>query len=198
MGYAQYGGKAPGWVSSLFTHFINPKNNPMTSPKTKISLILACGLALVALPCAFAEHHEAGQSHDAMFKAMDSNNDGKVSRAEHAASALKMFTEADTNHDGTVTLAEMEAAHAKMAADHAKMKADMPKGSDQPKMMGMSAAEMIKMCDKNGDGQVSKDEHTAHADAMFTKMDKDSDGFMSTSECEAGHEAMMKDKKNAK
>ena len=182
----------------MFTHFINPKNNPMTSPKTKISLILAASLALVALPCAFADHHKGGQSSDAMFKAMDTNNDGKASRAEHAASALKMFTEADTNHNGLVTLAEMEAAHAKMAADHAKMKADMPKGSDQPKMMGMSAAEMIKMCDKDGDGQVTTAEHVAHADAMFTKMDKDSDGFMSTSECEAGHEAMMKDKKNAK
>ena len=170
----------------------------MTSPKTATSLILACGLALGALPCAFAEHHEAGQSSATMFKAMDTNKDGKVSRAEQAASALKMFTEADTNHDGKVTLAEMEAAHAKMAADHAKMKADMPMQGDQSMMMGMSAAEMIKMCDKNGDGQVSTAEHVAHADAMFTKMDKNSDGFMSASECEAGHEAMMEDMKKAK
>ncbi len=169
----------------------------MTSPKTKASLILACGLALVALPCAFAAHTPE-HAEDAMFKAMDTNNDGKVSRAEHAASALKMFTEADTNHDGKVTLAEMEAAHAKMAADHAKMKADMPMSDDKPMAMEMSAAEMIKMCDKDGDGQVSKAEHVAHADAMFTKMDKDGDGFLSASECEAGHEAMMKDKKSAK
>ncbi len=175
-----------------------PKIIPMSSAKTKTSLILACGLALVALPCAFAEHHEGGQSSDAMFKAMDTNNDGKVSRAEHAASALKMFTEADANHDGRVTLAEMEAAHVKMQADHAKMKADMPMKGDKPMMMGMPAAEMIKMCDKNGDGQVSKAEHVAHADAMFTKMDKDGDGFMSASECTAGHEAMMKDMKSAK
>ena len=170
----------------------------MTSAKTKTSLILACGLALVALPCAFANQHEGEHSPAAMFKAMDANNDGKVSRAEHAASALKMFTDADANRDGHVTLAEMEAAHAKKAADHAKMKADMPMKSDKPMMMEMSAAEMIKMCDQNGDGQVSKAEHTAHADAMFTKMDKDGDGFMSDSECTAGHEAMMKDKKSAK
>lgn len=169
----------------------------MTPAKSKTSLILACSLALVALPCAFAEHHEGGHSSDAMFKAMDTNNDGKASRAEHAASALKMFTEADANHDGLVTLAEMEAAHAKMQADHAKMKSDRPMKSDKPTMMEMSAAEMIKMCDKNGDGQVSKTEHVAHADAMFTKMDKDGDGFMSASECMAGHEAMMKDKKSA-
>lgn len=170
----------------------------MTSAKTKTSLILACGLALVALPCAFADRHEGGHSADAMFKAMDTNNDGKVSRAEHAASALKMFTEADTNHDGQVTLSEMEVAHSKMAVEHAKMKADMPMKNDKPMKMEMSAAEMIKMCDQNGDGQISQAEHAAHADAMFTKMDKDGDGFMSASECEEGHEAMMKDKKNAK
>ena len=170
----------------------------MITAKTKTSLILAFGLALVALPCAFAEHQAGEHSTNAMFKAMDTNTDGKVSREEHAASALKMFTEADTNHDGQVTQSEMEIAHSKMAVEHAKMKADMPMKNDKPMMMEMSAAEMIKMCDKNGDGQVSKAEHMAHADEMFTKMDKDGDGFMSASECEEGHEAMMKDKKNAK
>lgn len=169
----------------------------MTSPKTKTSLILGCGFALVALPGAFAAH-AGDHSPDAMFQAMDTNSDGKASRAEHAASAQKMFTGADTNHDGLVTLAEMEAAHAKMQADHAKMKADMPMKSDKPMMMEMSAAGMIKKCDKNGDGQVSTAEHVAHAGAMFTKMDTDGDGFVSASECTAGHEAMMKDKKSAK
>ena len=46
--------------------------------KTKPSLILACGLALVALPGAFAAH-TGEHSSDAMFKAMDTNSDGKVS-----------------------------------------------------------------------------------------------------------------------
>jgi hypothetical protein len=66
--------------------FHQPKINPMTAVKTKTSLILACGLALVALPCAFAEHMGEHMS-DTMFKSMDTNGDGQVSRAEHAATA---------------------------------------------------------------------------------------------------------------
>lgn len=151
----------------------------MTAVKTKTSLILACGLALVALPCAFAGH-----SADAMFKSMDTNGDGKVSRAEHAASAKKMFTDADTNHNGQVTLAEMEACHAKMKAD-------------KPMKDGMSAAGMIKMHDKNGDGILSAAEQEAGCESMFAKMDTDGDSFISASECSAGHDKMKKDKKSA-
>ena len=175
----------------------------MNQIKTKSTLLLACGLALVALPGAFAAH-PGDHSPDAMFKAMDTNSDGKASRAEHAAAAQKMFTETDTNHDGRVALADTQAAHAKVQADHAKMKADRPMNtdmqmkSDKTMKMEMAAAEMIKKCDKNGDGEVSSEEHLTHADEMFTKMDTDGDGFLSGSECTAGHEAMMKDKKSAK
>lgn len=170
----------------------------MTAIKTKTSLILACGLALVALPAAFAEQHTGKSSSEAMFKAMDADNDGKVSRAEHAASAQKMFTEADANRDGRTNLVEIEAAHAKLQAEHAKLTTDLPAKSDKPMKMGMSAAEMLKQCDQNGDGQVSTAEHAAHADAMFTKMDTDRGGFLSATECAAGHEAMLKDTKSAK
>lgn len=154
----------------------------MTASKTRTSFILACGLALVALPCAFAEH-TGEHSPDAMFKAMDTSGDGRVSRAEHAASAQKMFADADINHDGIVTLAEMEAVCTKMHAD-------------KPMKDEMSAAGMIKQCDQNGDGQVSEAEHTAHADAMFSKMDTDGDGFLSATECSAGHAGMKQDKKS--
>ncbi len=169
----------------------------MTVIKTKTSLILACGLALVALPAAFAEQHMGKSSSDAMFKAMDANNDGKVSRVEHAASAQKMFTEADANRDGRTTLAEMESAHGRMQADQAKLRTGKPVQSGKPMKLEMSTAEMLKQCDQNGDGQVSAAEHAAHADAMFTKMDTDRDGFLSASECADGHAAMGKDTKSA-
>ena len=117
----------------------------MNQIKTKSTLLLACGLALVALPGAFAAH-PGNHLPDAMFKAMDTNSDGKASRAEHAAAAQKMFTEADINHDGRVVVGETQAAHAKMQANHAKMNADMPMKadmqmkSDKPMKMEMSAA----------------------------------------------------------
>lgn len=192
-------------VSSTFTSFINLTFNPMIFIKTKTSLILACGLALGALPAAFAEQHAGKSPSDAMFKAMDSNRDGKVSRAEHASSAQKMFSEADANRDGRATLAEIETSFTKQHADQGRLQTDKPKlqtdrpmKNDQPMRMGMSAAEMLNQCDQNGDGQVSTAEHVAHADAMFTKLDTDGDSFLSVSECAAGHEAMLKDTKSVK
>ena len=165
----------------------------MNVTKSKTSLLVVCGLALAGLPCAFAAHH--GGAEDEMFKMMDTDGDGKVSRAEQAASAQKMFTDADANHDGMVTLAEMEAAQAKMETAHAK--SDMPMKKDHAMKDEMSAAEMFKMCDQDGDGKISQAEHTKHADAMFAQMDTDKDGFLTASECAAGHKKMMQDKKSA-
>jgi hypothetical protein len=46
---------------------------------------------------------------------MDTNGDGKISRAEHAAGAKQMFAQCDANRDGIVTAAEMDAATAPKA-----------------------------------------------------------------------------------
>ena len=72
----------------------------------------------------------------------------------------------------------MDAAHKNVTAK----KDEMP---------SMSSAEMIKMCDTNGDGSLTTAEHTAGAVAMFAKMDSNKDGFVSQAECTAGHAAMM-------
>ncbi len=159
------------------------------SPTKKLnsSLILACGLALVALPCAFAGHDE--HSSDAMFKSMDANSDGQISRAEHVAGGKKMFSDADANHDGRVTAAEMTAAHAKMKADM-PAKADTAAKADKAAKGEMDAAEMIKMHDQNGDGQLTAAEHDAGCDSMFTKMDKNNDGSLSKDECKEGQKKM--------
>lgn len=164
----------------------------MNQFKNKTAIILSCGLALVALPRAFAEH-TIEHSADAMFKTADTNNDGKISRAEHAAHGKKRFTDADSNRDGTVTLAEMTAAQEKMKADQT-MKSDAPKKGDKAgKDAGqeMSPAAMIKMHDANKNGQLSAAEQKAGCDAMFTKMDTNQDGSVSRDECKAGHKMML-------
>ena len=148
---------------------------------TKTLFTLTCCLALAAVPCAFAEH-TGEHSADAMFKSMDTDGDGRVSRVEHAANATKMFDEMDANHDDIVTAAEMTACHEKKA--------------DKPAKHAMSSADMIKTMDTNGDGQLSRAEHDAGAAAMFTKMDTDNDGFLSPAEYAAGHDGMMKHKKS--
>ena len=87
----------------------------MNQIKTKSTLLLTCGLALFALPCAFAEHK--GEHSAAMFKAMDTNGDGQVSQAEHAASADAMFTKLDVDGDGFLSASECAKGHDGMMQD---------------------------------------------------------------------------------
>lgn len=153
----------------------------MTVILSKTSLIFACGLALVVLPHAYAEHTNE-HSEEAMFKSKDSDKDGRISRIEHAAGAMKMFNNMDTNHDGVVTATEMDAFHATKSEKSGKGK--------------MSSADTIKVLDTNGDGQLSRAEHEAGSDALFIKMDTNRDGFLSLSECSIGHDSMMKKEKH--
>ena len=141
----------------------------------RTSILAACTFALCVLPAAFA-----GPDTDKYFKQMDSNGDGKISRAEHAAGAKQMFAQCDANRDGTVTAAEMDAA---MAA-----KGEVPAKDDK------NSAEKIKEIDGNGDGKLTAAEHEAGSTKMFAKMDTDGDGFLSKQECEAGHKLLKKDK----
>jgi len=48
------------------------------------------------------------------LRAMDTNHDGRITAAEHAAAAQAMFTRMDTDHDGYLSKAEVEAGHAMM------------------------------------------------------------------------------------
>ncbi len=50
-----------------------------------------------------------GMQHAGMAAMMDANHDGKLSAAEHTASAASMFVKVDADHDGFVTRAEFDA-----------------------------------------------------------------------------------------
>lgn len=118
---------------------------------------------------------------DDKAKMMDTDGDGMVSSAEHAAGAKKMFGAMDANADGNVTAAEMDAHKA------AKMKDKAGKEGDRPKM---TSAEKIREIDTNGDGMISAAEHDAGSQKMFAKMDADGNGSISDAEMKAGHDAM--------
>ena len=147
----------------------------MKTHKNRNSIVVACSLALCALPATFA-----GPDGDKHFKMMDANGDGKITRAEHATAAKQMFAQCDANRDGIVTALEMDAA---MAA-----KGEKP-GKDHK-----NSAEKIKVIDQNGDGRLTAAEHETGSEQMFTKMDKNGDGALSKEECDEAQKILKKDK----
>ncbi|MCC8364291.1 hypothetical protein LK996_14545 [Lysobacter sp. A6] len=147
--------------------------------KTLCTLIAAM-LATAAFSAA------ANKSGDDKFKMMDTNSDGQVSSAEHAAGVTKMFGEMDANKDGFVTAAEMDARHA-MKADKGDMRGHDMKSSDK-----------IAKMDKDGDGKLSAAEHDAGAADMFKMADSDGNGMLSQSEMSSAHGKMMSKDKASK
>jgi len=81
-------------------------------------LVVALVVGLAAAST-FAHDNDTMGKHD-MMAAMDSNHDGSVSAAEHAAYAQRMFDKMDTNHDGMLSKAEMDAGMKAMHDEHMK------------------------------------------------------------------------------
>lgn len=73
------------------------------------------GILFVAMPCvAYAANHSGKMDakFDQLFKAVDTNGDGKISRKEAELKAPAMaegFDAIDTDHDGGLTKAEINA-----------------------------------------------------------------------------------------
>lgn len=85
-----------------------------------VSLGLTSGMAL-------ADHHEGGMGHKKgpkMLERIDTNGDGKVSKAEFDASHAERFSKMDANGDGFLEKNEMKSARKAMRA---KMKNRMEK-----------------------------------------------------------------------
>ena len=141
--------------------------------------------------------YAGGDSGQAEVKMMDTDGDGSISAAEHAAGAKQMFQKMDADGDGIVTAKEMDAAHQDMptANKGSTAESDTAGASRLGKSEGMhhdkSAAAKIKMIDTDGDGTITAAEHEAGAKKMFEKMDKDHNGKLSAAEVQAGHDRMM-------
>ena len=68
-----------------------------------VAVVLVAGMAMSN---AFAHDHEKMMG---MMDQMDTNHDGMISAAEHAAHAKMMFDKMDANHDGMISKDEMAA-----------------------------------------------------------------------------------------
>lgn len=102
-----------------------------------------------------------------LFKQLDSNHDGFVTRDEISASqaqfdarmtkaapkrSARMFDRLDTNHDGQITRAEIEAARAARLAAKGKQ----PKATRRP-----ASSALFERADANKDGIVTRAEYEA-------------------------------------
>lgn len=104
---------------------------------------------------------------------MDTDNDGRVSQAEHDSWAQQRFASMDTDGNGRLGTAEIE------GRGMGKGRGAMP-----GKLQGM---------DTNMDGVVSAEEHLTGSRDAFAQLDTDSDGFLSSAERQADRTAMWMD-----
>lgn len=120
------------------------------------ALWLSCALALVATP-ALAQGGAGGAIQRLL--AMDTNNDGQITRAEAEIGRAAGFDRMDTDHDGALSEAERQVLQGRMAAGVARG-------------------------DANGDGQVSRAEFMAMPFIGFDRLDADHNNVLSAQELE--------------
>lgn len=116
---------------------------------------ITCALALVATP-ALAQQGNALQR----LLAMDTNNDGQITRAEAEAGRAAGFERMDTDRNGSLSEAERQVLQGRMAQGVARG-------------------------DTNNDGQVSRAEFMAMPFIGFNRLDADRNNVLSAQELEA-------------
>jgi Ca2+-binding EF-hand superfamily protein len=127
---------------------------------------------------------QAGMTPAERFKAMDKNNDGKVSRAEFLGLPT-MFDRIDANKDGVLDKDELKPLVAQGPAGTRIMAMDKNGDGKVSRSEYLGPIEMFDRLDTNADGQIDKDEAAKAATAMYqrlTGMDKNGDGKLSLDE----------------
>ena len=94
---------------------------------------------------------------------VDTDKDGKISKAEFDAAGQQMFAKLDENKDGKIEGNEMPQRHWAKFGD-----------------------KMFDRMDTNKDGNVTKAEFQAAGDKMFQRMDKNGDGIIEKDEMSQG------------
>src|SRR4051812_4534493 len=105
-----------------------------------------------------------GDFSQRILQRVDSDKDGKISKAEFDAEGSKLFAKLDENSDGKIGSSEMPQRHAAKFGAH-----------------------MFDRIDADQDGKVTKAEFQAAGDKMFQRMDKNGDGTIEKSEMQPPH-----------
>jgi len=111
------------------------------------------------------------KGHGSMMKAADTDEDGRISRAEADAQRSKVFSELDEDGDGAVSK-------------------DLFVSKKVDKIMKRMSREGIEKrvghhfdrLDNDGDKTLSWDEYNRHGQERFDRNDRDNDGFINRGE----------------
>ena len=105
-----------------------------------------------------------------MFKRLDKNGDGKVTKDEAPERMAQNFDKIDKNGDGAITQDELKPPGGGQGGPGGQ-------GGDRP-----SPEDMFKRLDKNSDGKITKDEAPERMAQHFDTLDKNSDGALTPDE----------------
>jgi len=112
-----------------------------------------------------------------MFKQLDKNGDGKLSKDEAPERMREHFDRVDANKDGLVEQSELQAMHQRMGGQRPEGQAPEARGPRGPMGGGMMAH-----LDANKDGKISQAEFTSNVPRWFSHADKNGDGAVSRDE----------------
>ncbi|MEO7689318.1 MAG: EF-hand domain-containing protein [Sphingomonas sp.] len=153
----------------------------------------------------------SGRGPGGGLMAADTDQDGKISRAEFVAQSTERFAKLDSNGDGQISGDEMKAMMERMReggrmggrrgvggeAAGAMMPPPPPtppgaEGGPMGDHHRHHGVGMLARLDTNQDGKISRGEMRAEADKHFDSLDTNGDGFIDKAEMDAAR-AKMKD-----
>jgi len=115
--------------------------------------------------------HKGMHGGKKMFKKLDADKDGIVTRQEAEDGRDKHFTKMDKDKDGIVSVAEIDGMIEKRLR----------------RMQVRMRYKMLAKLDSNGDGQIDKEEFDEKTQSMFERADANGDGEITRKEARKMH-----------
>lgn len=133
-----------------------------------VSVFRTCALLLVlgAVPAGLCSAQGLPATATERFEALDANRDGVLSKYEYDSDAA--FATMDDDHNNRISAAELQAILG-------------------PQQDGAaSAADRIRVADRNTDGELSDEELRRSLEFRFQRLDRNHDGNVDLSELKSG------------
>lgn len=158
-------------------------------------LLVVAGVAVTTAVAPAAEEPAAPRpEHAALFKKLDADGDGQITKEEVPEEQRRLLERLIDNHDknkdGKLSAAELSAG---LSEERPKGEVGPPAGPGGPGRPGggqFNAEEIFKRIDRNGDGKVTADEMPEERregfKQMLSRVDEDKDGAATLDEFRKG------------